>query len=178
MVIAGFARFLVTYPRLVEQSYNSAVYAERAVSAVRNYDEHMDGRSLGKRRGIYFKRTLHGVTLGLRKLDRTTPMVTVPLLAGDMRAIRKVMDVNNIRDVTYWALWASKWQGIMRGSDVLRPTKDKTRKLDPTKDTHVGRVTLEEVDPEQNRGCKTRMRWHLEPRKTDHSWKKASIIHF
>lgn len=59
---------------------------------------------MGTARRVDFKRTLRGVTREWRKLYPTTPMVRVSLLVHDMRAIRNVMDMNNIRDVTYWAL--------------------------------------------------------------------------
>lgn len=80
----------------------------------------MHGRYPGPGKGIHFTRTLRGVTRGLRKLYPVTSMVRVPLLVVYMRAIRGVMNMNNLKDVTYWALWASQWQAFIRGSDILR----------------------------------------------------------
>lgn len=36
-----------------------------------------------------------------------------------MQAMRAVMNLEDIKDLTYWALWASQWQGMIRSSDVL-----------------------------------------------------------
>lgn len=101
LVLAGFASFVVTYPRRAGQSHNSTAHAERVVCVVRGYYENMYGRFLGMRRAADFIRTLRGVTRGLRKLYTTTPMVRVPLLADDLRAIRKVMDLKKVRHATY-----------------------------------------------------------------------------
>lgn len=95
-----------------------------------------------------------------------------------MRAIRAVMKLDEVRDLTYWALWASKLQGVMRSSDILRPSDDKARHWDPSTDTHVGRITWEDVEPKENGGCKTRMRWRLKPSKTDPGAKSALRKHF
>lgn len=76
------------------------------------------------------------------------------------------MNLDNIKELTKWALWASQWKGAMRSSDVLRPSDDKARPLNPSKDTPVRRVTWERVDPDANDGCKTRLRWRLKPKKT------------
>lgn len=101
LMLAGLASFVVTYPFRAGQSHNSTVHAERAVYAVRSYYEHIYGRSPVMGRGVDFTRTLRSVKLGLRKLYPTTPMVLVPLLEEYMRAIRKVMDLNNVIDATY-----------------------------------------------------------------------------
>lgn len=167
MILSGFASYAVAYPRKSKQRYNSAAYAERAVSAVRSYYEHMHGRVPGAGNGVDFTSTLRGVTRGLRKLYPTAQTMRVPLLADDRRAIRGVMDCSKLLDITFWALWASQWQGVMRSSDILRPTTDKDRKWMPSKDTHVGRILWEPVNPNGYRGCKTQMLWRLKPSKTD-----------
>lgn len=40
----------------------------------------------------------------------------------------------------------------MRGSDILQPSKDKAGKWGTGKDTHIGHVTLEDVEPLENSG--------------------------
>lgn len=84
-----------------------------------------------------------------------------------MHAIRSVMRLDNLKDLTYWALWTSQWQGGMRSSDILRPNDDKSRRWDPARDMHVGRITYEDVNTDENGGCRTRMRWRLKLNKTD-----------
>lgn len=132
-----------------------------------SYYEHMNGRAPGAGRGVDFIRTLRKVTRGLRKLYPSTPMLRISLLADDMRAIRAVMQLDDLKDLTYCARLASQFQGVMRSSNILRPSDGKARRWDPKKDTHVGRITWEDVDPAANGGRKTRMRWRLKPSKTD-----------
>lgn len=38
----------------------------------------------------------------------------------------------------------------MRSRDILRAAHDKLRRWDPSRDTHVGRITWEDVTPEDN----------------------------
>lgn len=166
MILAVFASFVVTYPRRLVQSHNSTAPAERPVGAVRGFYEHMHGRSPATCRGMYFTRTLRGVMTGLKKLYPATPMSKLPMLGEDMRAIRSVMRINDLRDFTYWTLSASQWQGVMRCSGMMRLASDKTRKWESAKDTYVARITWEDVYPTQNGACKTRMRWCLKPSKT------------
>lgn len=145
MVLVGVGNFVVKFLRQSEQSHNSTAHTERAIGTVISYYEHTHGRGHGMGRDIDISRTLRGVTIGLRKLYPTAPMVMVPLHANDMRAIRRIMDTNNFRHVTYWALWASQWQLFMRRSDILRPSDEKDRKWDPTKEYHIRRVKWEDV---------------------------------
>lgn len=70
-------------------------------------------------------------------------MRRMPLLADDMRAIRAVMNLNSLNELTYWALWESHWKVFMRSSNVPRPSDDKLQRWNPTRDTHVGRITGE-----------------------------------
>lgn len=120
-------------------------------------------------RGVDFTRTMREVTRGLRKVYPVTQMSRVPLLSDDMRAIRSVMRRNELRDVIYWAPWASQRQDLMRASDILRPGSEKSRKWESTRDLHVGRITWENVDPAQNGGSKTPIIWRLKPSKTEQS---------
>lgn len=90
-----------------------------------------------------------------------------PLPADHMRAIRKTMNLEDRKDATLWALWLSQCQGVMRGSDILRPTADKKRPCCKDRDTHAGRLIWEEVDPDKHEDCKWRLRCLLKPDKTD-----------
>lgn len=73
-------------------------------------------------------------------------MIREPLRVDDMRAIQNDMNISNLRDVTYWALWSSQWQELMRCSEILRTADDKARKSDPSKASHIGRVTWDHID--------------------------------
>lgn len=149
MVLEGFASFVVTVPGRANQAHNTTSHAERAVGTVRGYYEHMNGRSPGAALGVDFTRTLRGVGRGLRKLYPVEPTRRIPLLADDMHTIRAVMKLDNLKEL------------------VIRPPDDKSRRWDPARDTHIGRITWEDVNPAENCGCKTRVRWRLKPSKTD-----------
>lgn len=87
--------------------------------------------------------------------------------------VKEVMNVTKLVNSTYWALRLSQWQVVMRGSDILRPKDQRTRKWDPVSDTHLGRVTWKEVNLEENHGCLVRMFWDLKQAKTDHAGDKG-----
>lgn len=67
----------------------------------------------------------------------------------------------------------SQWQGVMRGNDVLHPTDEKGRTWNPIRDTHIGRLTWEKVDPSTHNGCSTRIRWRMKQSKTDPAAEQA-----
>lgn len=79
------------------------------------------------------------------------------------------MRLERLKYLTKWALWVSQWQGVTRSSDMLMPKGKKSRKSDPEKDTNVGRITWEDVEPRANGRCKIGMRWKLKQSKTDPS---------
>lgn len=137
------------------------------MGTVHGYYKQMHGRATGVGRGVEFTRTLRGVSRGLKNFFPSTPLSRIPLLADEMREIRSVMSMDNLRDLTFWALWSAQWKGVMRSSDILRLTVEKAWRWDPAKGTYVGRFTCEDVEPEENGGCKTRMSWRLKPKKTD-----------
>lgn len=83
------------------------------------------------------------------------------------------MDLEDLRELTFWTLWDAKWQGIMRSSDILRPTAHKDRKWQPAGDTHVGQMLWEPIEAKENGGCETRMLWRLKPSKTNQSGAKT-----
>lgn len=143
----------MTYNRRKVQCNNSTTHAERAVGALRGYYQHMHGRGPCSGRGVDFTHSLTGVMRGLRNLYLSTTIARV-LLIDDMRAIRTVMKMDNLRDFTYCALWKSQWQGVMRSSDILLPSTEKARKREQARDTHLERRKWEDVDPAQNGGCK------------------------
>lgn len=49
----------------------------------------------------------------------------------------------------------------------MRPSGDKAHRWDPARYTHMWRVTWEDIDPDPNGGCNTRMRWRLKQSKKD-----------
>lgn len=180
MTVAGFASFLVTYPIKASQKHNSASHAERTVCTVRNYYLDMLCRTPGSRRDFDVTNTLRGVTRGLRKLYPTEPMSEVPLLAYDMWAIRRTMDLDYLRDLSYWALSAAQWHGFMRGSDILRPATDNNHKCQPGRNTHVGQIFWEPIDAKGNGVCETSILCRLKRSKTDQSgetqFKKTFLV--
>lgn len=89
-----------------------------------------------------------------------------------MRDIKKAMDLQELEDATLWALWLTQWQGVMRGSDILRPADQENRTWDIKKDTHIGRLKWECIDPRTHHGCDMILRWDMKPRKTDQSGEK------
>lgn len=62
----------------------------------------------------------------------------------------------------------------MRGSDILRPADQRSRKWVPKRDTNVGRIMWEEVQTSSNHGCAMKMRWKLKPTKTYQARTKGS----
>lgn len=94
-------------------------------------------------------------------------MRRIPLLTDDMGAIRIAMNLEKLKDQTYWALLDSKWKGFLRGSDILRPTDDKELPWDPEQDTQRAIVTWEDIDTEDHSGCAMSMSWRQKPRKMD-----------
>lgn len=100
MVRAGFASFVVMYPRKTKQAYNSTAHSDRAVDTVRGYYEHMNGRTPGTGYGVDFTRILRGVSRCLRKLYPAAPLSRIPLLSDYMRAICAVMRMDYLKDVT------------------------------------------------------------------------------
>lgn len=127
MILLCFVRFVVTYPLRSIQSHNRTVHVERAIGMVRVYYELMNGRSPCTGRGADFTGTLSGTSQELRKTYPATTMAIMTLLVNDTRSIRKVIDSTNLRYVTYWALWGFQWQGVMRGSDILRQLNAKAK---------------------------------------------------
>lgn len=79
MILAGFASFVVAYPRRAKRKHNSKAHAEQSVRTVRGYYEHMNGHAPAVGYGINFTRTLRGVTRGLKKLYPTTLIIGIPL---------------------------------------------------------------------------------------------------
>lgn len=100
----SFITFVVTYSRRSGQSHNNTPYTERAAGAVRRYYEKMNGIIPGKGRGFDFTRKIRGVASGLGKLRTAAKMSRTPLLGSEIWAIRNVMKMDDLRDVTYWAL--------------------------------------------------------------------------
>lgn len=128
MVLSCFTSFVVTVPRRSKQAHNSTAHAERAVGAVSNYYKHMHGRARGAGLGLDFTRTLRSVTRGVRMLYPSIVARRIPLLADHMRAIRAAVNLDYLKKLTYWALWTSQWQWVMRSRDVLIPAHDKARR--------------------------------------------------
>lgn len=64
-----------------------------------------------------------------------------------------------MREFTYYDLWASQWKDVMRNSDILRPCLEKSGSWDPAIVTKIGRIMLEDVDLNSNRGCVIRINW-------------------
>lgn len=64
--LAGFASYVVLFPRRKTQAHNSTAHAERAIGAVRGYYQSVYGRVLGKDHlvdcGNFIKRVLKGLT--------------------------------------------------------------------------------------------------------------------
>lgn len=56
---------------------------------------------------------------GLANLYQTADQIRLPLLGTHMRAIKGVMSLQYIDDVTLWALWLAQWQGAMCGSYIV-----------------------------------------------------------
>lgn len=76
---------------------------------------------------VDFYRLIFGGIRGVCKLYPTFHMSRTQLLVEEMRSIRNAMDLTTLRDKTYWDLWVCQWQGVMRGSNVLRPVDYKER---------------------------------------------------
>lgn len=90
-----------------------------------------------------------------------------------MRAIRKVMNIQEMEDATLWELWITQLQGVVRGSDILRPVDQNNRKWDVKKDTHLGRLKWDSVDHKEHHGCDMRLRSDMKPTKTNQSGQKV-----
>lgn len=79
--------------------------------------------------------------------------------------LHTVMTLEDLKELSNWALRASQWQRVMLSRDILRTLDDKTRIWQPTKDTHVGSIKWEDADKKANGECETWMRWRLKPSK-------------
>lgn len=166
MVFASFVAFVVTIPRRSKQAHNSTSHAYISVGDGSSYCEHMHERTTGSGLGVELIRTPPGVARELRNQYTWTPRPIIPLLADDMRAIRALMDMEDLNNLTYWALWTSQWQGLMQNSNVLQQSDDKARCWKPAKDTNVLKNTWKDIALAHNSGCKTKLRWVLKPIKT------------
>lgn len=82
------------------------------------------------------------------------------------------MNMDDQSDDTLWALWLAQWQGVMRGSDILRQMDQKARSWYIRKETHIGRLKWESVDPRTPHGCNMRLRWDMKQTKTNQNGEK------
>lgn len=60
-------------------------------------------------------------------------------------------------------LWLAQWQGVMRSRDMLRPADDGKLKWEKARDTHVGRLKWESIDPTENPGFSINLMRCLKP---------------
>lgn len=53
-------------------------------------------------------------------------MIRAPIMAENLRKLRKTVDFTNLKEDMLWALWLIKLKGVMRGSNILiRPRGEK-----------------------------------------------------
>lgn len=164
---------MVLFPRRRNQTHNSTAHAERAIGAVKGHYQTLSGRTPGKDHLVDYGNTMKRGLKGLTKIHTKNTQKRLPLLPSHMRAVRDVMKLREQEDITFWALWLAQWQGLMRGSDILRPVDQKGRKWDTSRDTHIGRLLWENVDPKPHHGCEMRLQWTMKQSKTDQSVEKA-----
>lgn len=166
-MLAGFAGYVVMYPIQKGKSHNSVAHAERSVGVVKAYYRGKNGRTPGSGAETSFDYYIKDALRGLAKVYPTDCMKRAPLLADQMREIRRTMNLQDLKEATMWAPWVSQWQGVLRGSDILRRPEDKRKPCDKDKATHMGRLSWERIDPKENHGCEVRLRWFMKPSKTD-----------
>lgn len=122
---------------------------------------------------VDYGNTIKRVLKGVAKLHPYNAHSRLPLLSLHMRSIRYMIRLSELEDAKLWALWPSQWQVVVSGSDILRPTNQKARKWDLTKDTNIGRLQWEVVDQKTHHGCDMRLRWSMKSRKTDQSGEES-----
>lgn len=160
----GLASYVVLHPRRKGKTHNSVSHAEIAVAAVQGYYHGIHERVHSKDPLIDFGDYIKGILKGLGKLYSTVPQRRLPLLAD---AINTVINLGSYTLAALCTLWLAQWQGVMRGSDILKHTDRRARKWNPDQYTHLGTVPSEEVSPGANYGCSVEMRWRLKPMNTD-----------
>lgn len=83
------------------------------------------------------------------------------------------MNLRSYTEAALWVQWLSQGQGVMRGSDILRPTDQRARKWDPDCETQLNRIAWETFNHERNHGFTVKMRWTLKPTKIDQAETKG-----
>lgn len=114
-LLAGFADYFVLFPQRKAQVHNSTAHAERAIGAVRGHYQSINDIIPGKDQLVDCGNIIKRVLKGLGKLYPTSNQKMLSLLSTHMKAIKKVMNIQELEDATLWALWLTQWQGLMRG---------------------------------------------------------------
>lgn len=81
---AGFACFVLMYPRNPKHSDNSAAHSKRSIGVVRSYYHNKWGRIPATGEGLDSSRLIRGFIRVLRKLFPMKRMRRIPLLMDDM----------------------------------------------------------------------------------------------
>lgn len=86
--LAGFAGYVVIFPRRKGKARNNVAHSERAVGVVRAYHRGRNGRTPGTAAEASFDNYVKEALRGLSKIYPTEPLRRSPLLADHMRAVR------------------------------------------------------------------------------------------
>lgn len=113
-VLALYAMYVVTFPRISGEDHNSANYAECSVSALRDrvYERYCRVPG-GPPAECRFLRKV------FKSLHKRAPSgeraFRPPVLQDAMRAVRARLDLGGSGyDRVLWALWLTQWQGVKR----------------------------------------------------------------
>ena len=171
---AGFAAYVVQFPRQKNKEFNSGVYAAQCISNVRSWysaqpgvEPRRPGSSLwGEAR---FGAGLARVLKGLRKLHPSQQSKRRPVLRQHLMAIKRSLrlegaDAASQLDRVMWAFVVTAWQGVRRSAELLSGKPG--REWAAGRVMHRGRVRLETARRDDG-GIIDVLHVELPPSKTD-----------
>lgn len=99
-ILAGFAGYVVIFPRMKGKTQNSAAFAKRALGVVKAYYRGRYGRAPATGTEVWFDTYVKEALRRLRKIYRMEKMERAPLLADQIREIRARMKFQDPKEAT------------------------------------------------------------------------------
>jgi hypothetical protein len=178
-VLELFALYCAHFPRASGKKHNTGDYAGSCVHAVRDYASSVHARPV-------CTPIPRGLELTLRGLRKQFPCgqraPRFPILQHHLRAVLRRLRRSDPRHRVLRAFYLCCWQLVCRSGDLIRGKKIKGAgsTWDPSRETHIGRVSVEMVRDGAGRAVAKRVSLRLKPGKTDpegkHHFVKTCLV--